>query len=83
MWNPLERNPLSHYLSEVLFSGAEVTCSLGLSWRSLHSHLRNHVLVGGLRCAGNTFLSWAQDVSVADFLVGALLDPYQALLVLV
>lgn len=39
--------------------------------------------MGGLRCAGNMFLSWAQEASVADFLVGAVLDPYQGLLVLV
>lgn len=83
MWNPLERNPISHYLCEALLSGAVVSPSLGLSWSSLHSLLHNHVLFGGLRCAGNMFVSWAREVSVTDFLVGVLLDPYQGLLVLV
>lgn len=83
MWNPLERSPISHYLREALLSGAEVSPSLGLSWRSLHSLLRNHVLMGGLRCVANIFVSWAREVSAADFLVGALLDPYQGLPVLV
>lgn len=83
MWNPLERNPIFCYLCEALLSGAQVSPSLGLSWRSLHGLLHNHVLMSGLRCAGNMFVSWARAVSVADFLVGALLDSYQGLLVLV